>query len=430
MYVLYANSYNINDSKISGNIFYQTNSESVNFEYRRIMLENIKTILNNANHNKIFMSINENTENGNIKLPLFLVQYNILLLTYDVVLNDINFDGYIISIGNITLNNSTVNGLIYSVDGNINISNCIVTPKEILFNNEIEKDIKIDDTEENINKNTERDNIKNKKHKKERQNLIQFDLSDNKIILQDRSIIFLTIGNDYTHTINHKDYLIKFNILHKVSKIHNIDIEFYKLESVRNKPSENVLKCKFTYNNFIKFKKDMFKTFTIYNTGNNSIELTSSDIKPTGGWKYVSYVNNSNVLNFFDKKFNLNNSTAYRLLQWKTGAINLLIGRDNLIKMVTIQSHHKDHKYIDKWQWISETHKFLKGTTPISANVNSIIDINVAISDHTSILMRIHGIGKITFMSNSRSALSGIMCTPDQLYVISPENMNNFMKIE
>ena len=98
--------------------------------------------------------------------------------------------------------------------------------------------------------------------------------------------------------------------------------------------------------------------------------------------------------------------------------------------MITIQSHHKDHKYVDKWQWIAETGQFLKGLTPISANVNSVIDINVALGHHTSMLMRIHGTGKIAFMSNSRSVLSGMLCHPQQLYIIGPENMNNFMKIE
>jgi len=428
MYVLYGK-YIINkNSEVTGYIL----QENDILLYRPIVLEYVHKILSMTNTKYVYFSNNIN--NKTPKLPLFLVQWQILIFTNDIVLNDIVFDGYIICLGDIELNNSNVNGLLYSINGNITINNSKVTYSKIKPY--------IYEEEEKIGTEIEVGIEKNDKlevPKSNRKNLIELDLTDHRLTFQDRSVTFIPIGVDYVHSFQYNEYTtVKINLIHKVSKLINVTVEFYLLETIRNRPPELVLKCKFIYDRDIlsKFKKDQFKNFIVY-VNHNVIELTVADIhalsKPVPEWKYISYIDGFVLSDLSGNKFQLNKNTAYRLIQWKTGAVNILMGGGNGIKMLTVQSHHRDKRYVDKWQWIPETGKFLKGMTPISANIHSVIDINIAISEHTSILMRIHGIGKVSIMSNTRSALSGIInmnIENNISYIISPENMNNFMKIE
>jgi hypothetical protein len=141
-------------------------------------------------------------------------------------------------------------------------------------------------------------------------------------------------------------------------------------------------------------------------------------------WKYHSIIkpHKYTLLSAFSsKEQTLHPKNCYRLLQWSSGAINLLTD-DNGISSISIQSHYKGHKYVDKWQWIKNTsnqYLFLRGIPSTLTTISNVFDIHIGV-DNYSILMRIHGDRSISIMTPTHRGLSGLIC--GQIIIVSSIN--------
>ena len=116
IYVLFAKNYDISDNNIiEGKIckYY----DDYSYYYIKYFFDNYSSynsyeILNN-------------------KLPLFLSQYNILYSKENILIENIHYTGYIVSEYDITINNSTINGIIFSINGSIILNNSKINFNQI-----------------------------------------------------------------------------------------------------------------------------------------------------------------------------------------------------------------------------------------------------------------------------------------------------------